>query len=80
MGGVGQTELLIIAGLALLLFGPSLLAFWLGYVVGQKKGHEPGESAEASQAAAKAGQDAPGSGEGASAETASDEESGTHDE
>ncbi len=80
MGGVGQTELLIIAGLALLLFGPSLLAFWLGYVVGQKKGHEPGESEEASQVQAKAGQAAPGSGEGASAETASDEESGTHDE
>ncbi len=80
MGGVGQTELLIIAGLALLLFGPSLVAFWLGYVVGQKKGHEPGESEGASQEPAKSGQTAPGSGEGASAETASDEESGTHDE
>ncbi len=80
MGGVGQTELLIIAGLALLLFGPSLLAFWLGYVVGQKKGHEPGESEEASQEPAKSGQPMPTSAEGASAEKPSDEEPGTDDE
>ncbi len=34
---IGGTEFLIIAALALLLFGPSLLAFWLGYVMGQRK-------------------------------------------
>lgn len=37
---IGSGEFLIIAGLALLLFGPSLIAFWLGYVFGQRKREE----------------------------------------
>jgi hypothetical protein len=40
---IGGTELLVIAVLALLLFGPSLLAFWFGYVLGQRKSVERGE-------------------------------------
>ncbi len=41
---IGGSEFLVIALLALFLFGPSLLAFWFGYVLGQKKGEEAEDS------------------------------------
>jgi Sec-independent protein translocase protein TatA len=41
---IGGSEFLIIAVVALLLFGPSLLAFWFGYVLGQKKRDEDAAS------------------------------------
>jgi len=42
---IGGSEFLVIALLALFLFGPSLLAFWFGYILGQKKGEDVGEPA-----------------------------------
>jgi Sec-independent protein translocase protein TatA len=58
---IGGSELLIIAVLALLLFGPSLLAFWFGYILGQRKTEDvappsagPGEPTERAQAEAAA--------------------------
>ena len=42
---VGGSEFLIIAALALLLFGPSLIAFWFGYVLGRKKSEAGGAAA-----------------------------------
>jgi Sec-independent protein translocase protein TatA len=42
---IGGSEFLVIAALVLLLFGPSLLAFWFGYILGQRKGEEPAEKA-----------------------------------
>ncbi len=52
---VGGSEFLIIAALALLLFGPSLLAFWFGYVLGQRKKDEHGtvETESVTEAAAE---------------------------
>jgi hypothetical protein len=41
---VGGSEILIIAVVALLLFGPSLLAFWLGYILGRKTGDDGSNS------------------------------------
>ena len=41
MFGIGSGELVIILGIAFLLFGPTLLAFWLGYVMGQKRVGSP---------------------------------------
>jgi hypothetical protein len=47
MFGLGTTEAGIILVLVVLLFAPTLVAFWLGYVMGQRKaapdGTEPGE-------------------------------------
>ncbi len=40
MYGVGSTEFVIIIGIALVLFGPTLIAFWLGYTLGKKRGDE----------------------------------------
>ena len=40
MFGVGSTEFVIIIGIALVLFGPTLIAFWLGYTLGKKRGDE----------------------------------------
>jgi hypothetical protein len=45
--GIGSGELLIIVGVAFLLFGPALLAFWFGYVMGTKHVvSAPSEAAE----------------------------------
>jgi Sec-independent protein translocase protein TatA len=41
---LGGSEFLVIAVFALLLFGPSLLAFWFGYVLGQRKSGETAET------------------------------------
>ena len=42
---VGGVELVILVIVVLFLFGPTLLAFWLGYSIGRKKGGDerPGE-------------------------------------
>jgi Sec-independent protein translocase protein TatA len=45
---IGGSEFLVISLLALFLFGPSLLAFWFGYVLGQKKGEEAEDSSPGS--------------------------------
>lgn len=37
MLGLGGTELLFLLGIVLVLFGPTLLAFWLGYTVGKNR-------------------------------------------
>ncbi len=42
--GLGGAELLVIIGLVLLLFGPSILAFWLGYITG--KGRAKGSATQ----------------------------------
>ncbi len=61
---IGGSEFLIIALVALLLFGPSLLAFWFGYILGQRKREETAEtsptepSAKATPQAAAQGSDA----------------------
>jgi hypothetical protein len=44
--GLGATEAGIILVLVLLLFAPTLVAFWLGYIMGQRKA-APGETASA---------------------------------
>jgi Sec-independent protein translocase protein TatA len=47
MLGVGSTELLILVVIALMLFGPTLFAFWLGYTVGKKRTSNAQPSASA---------------------------------
>lgn len=37
MSGVGPVEFVIIVTVLVMLFGPTLLAFWLGFVLGRKK-------------------------------------------
>jgi Sec-independent protein translocase protein TatA len=37
MFGTGAPEAIIILAVALLLFGPAVLTFWLGYTLGQKR-------------------------------------------
>ena len=41
MQGLGPVEFTLIALVALMLFGPTLLAFWLGFVLGKKRGATP---------------------------------------
>lgn len=43
----GGAELLIIIGVALAVFAPSLLLFWLGWVLGRRSGAVGGASAAA---------------------------------
>lgn len=38
MGGLGATELLIILFVIVLLFGPTIVAFFAGYALGQRRG------------------------------------------
>jgi Sec-independent protein translocase protein TatA len=40
MGSIGATEILILLVIAAFLFGPTLLAFWLGYTIGKKRSTE----------------------------------------
>lgn len=38
--GVGPTELAIISLVVVVLFGPTLLAFWIGYLLGKRRAVE----------------------------------------
>ena len=40
MAGLGPTEIVIVGLILLVLFGPTLVAFFLGYTLGKKKGAE----------------------------------------
>jgi hypothetical protein len=40
--GVGPIELVIVGVVLVMLFGPALFAFWLGYTMGKKR--RPGEA------------------------------------
>jgi Sec-independent protein translocase protein TatA len=42
MFGLGGGELLIIAAIVALLFGPTIVAFWIGYTMGRNRASEPG--------------------------------------
>lgn len=53
MLGLGTTELLIILGIVLVLFGPTLFAFWLGYTIGKKQPTKAPSSVPASGPAAE---------------------------
>ncbi len=50
MFGTGLPEFVIILLAVLLLFGPAVLTFWLGYVVGQNRAAEKGPAEEAGSA------------------------------
>jgi len=39
--GVGAAEILIILAIVVLLFGPTVVAFFAGYALGQKRGSAP---------------------------------------
>lgn len=43
MSGFGPAEGLIVLVFVLVLFGPTLVAFWLGYLLGKKKSAETPE-------------------------------------
>jgi Sec-independent protein translocase protein TatA len=45
--GFGPAELIIVALILLVLFGPTLVAFFLGYTLGKKKAAEAAESPSA---------------------------------
>jgi Sec-independent protein translocase protein TatA len=47
MFGTGLPEIVIILLVVLLLFGPAVLTFWLGYVVGQNRAADTGPAREA---------------------------------
>jgi Sec-independent protein translocase protein TatA len=47
MFGTGLPEFVIILLAVLLLFGPAVLTFWLGYVVGQNRAVDNGPAEEA---------------------------------
>lgn len=53
MLGLGATELLIILGIVLVLFGPTLFAFWLGYTIGKKQPTKARSSVPAPEPAAE---------------------------
>ena len=44
MFGTGLPEFIIILLVVLLLFGPAVLTFWLGYVMGSNRAAESGQS------------------------------------
>jgi Sec-independent protein translocase protein TatA len=46
MGGLGGAEVLIIAAAVILLFGPSLVSFWIGFTLGRKTTAEKYEQAQ----------------------------------
>jgi hypothetical protein len=37
MAGVGPIELIVVLIIVVALFGPTLIAFWLGYTVGKRR-------------------------------------------
>ena len=39
--GIGPTEIFIIAVILLVLFGPTLVAFFVGYTLGKRRGAQP---------------------------------------
>jgi Sec-independent protein translocase protein TatA len=47
MFGTGLPEIVIILLVVLLLFGPAVLTFYLGYVVGQNRAADKGSAPEA---------------------------------
>ena len=49
MFGTGLPEFIIILVVALLLFGPAALTFWLGYTMGQNRSADPEAKSDARQ-------------------------------
>lgn len=45
MGGLGGAEFLILMVIVVVLFGPTLIAFWLGFTLGRKKASGPAGAA-----------------------------------
>lgn len=41
MSGVGPIELVVLAIIVMVLFGPTLIAFWLGFTLGRKSTTPP---------------------------------------
>ncbi len=76
---VGGSEILIIAALALLLFGPTIVAFWLGYVIGQRKKDEDAAGELAAQTPEYGADESPADDDALESPAENLGEEGTHD-